>query len=195
MAKLSVEEIDPERIDVGDGISVPRSWNAVIAEEPGIPGMLRVKVVYDSKLRRVVAASVALERAGEGDEVTALLLREVRVQEALTTSGVRMITVAKNAGETLSLPEYLGNVRGSTDRTPDENIDDSVTLYRIASTINLPPLRFISKFLGVSVSTATRTMARAREAGIGVDLLTRETYNRKGVSKAATPRPFIDLDI
>ena len=183
MAELRVEAIDPERIDVGDGISVPRSWDAVITEEPDIPGTLRVKVVYDNVLRRAVAASVTVERAGEGDEVTTPVLREVRVQEALTTSGVRVITVTKGEGESLNLSEYLGQVRAQTGRTVDESLDETVTLYRIASTINLPPLRFISNFLGVSVSTATRTMARAREAGIGVDLLTRETYNRVRVAE------------
>ncbi|HCU79183.1 MAG TPA: hypothetical protein DGU37_11925, partial [Microbacterium sp.] len=50
--------------------------------------------------------------------------------------------------------------------------------YRIASTINLAPLKFVSDYLNVSVSTATRMMARARQQGLAADLITRETYNR-----------------
>ena len=178
MAELEIEAIDPERVDVGDGISIPRGWDAVIMDEPGIPGTIRVGVVYDTVLRRAVAASVRVRRNGEGEEITTPALREVRVQWALQLSSIQMVMVAHGGADPEWLPDYLEGVKARTDRTYDETVREAVTLYRIAATVNLAPLKLVSDQLGVSVSTATRMMARAREAGLGVDLITRETYNR-----------------
>ena len=134
--------------------------------------------VYDTVLKRAVAASVRVRRSGEGEEITTPALREVRVQWALQLSAIRMVMVARGGAEPEWLPEYLEGVKARTDRTYDETVREAVTLYRIAATVNLAPLKLVSDQLGVSVSTATRMMARAREAGLGVDLITRETYNR-----------------
>ncbi|MCH6230161.1 hypothetical protein MK786_05360 [Microbacterium sp. CFH 31415] len=62
-------------------------------------------------------------------------------------------------------------------------------LYRIATTVNIAPLKLVSDQLGVSVSTATRMMARAREAGLAEDLITRETYNRMHADEEQQTRP------
>lgn len=62
-------------------------------------------------------------------------------------------------------------------------------LYRLAATVNLAPLKLVSEQLGGSVSTATRMMARAREAGLAEDLITRATYNRMRADEEDRTRP------
>lgn len=92
------------------------------------------------------------------------------------------------------LNDYLHDVRSRTDRSYDETVREAVTLYRIATTVNLAPLKLVSEQLGVSVSTATRMMARAREAGLAVDLIARETYNRMRADEAAQTGPHVGPD-
>lgn len=77
-----------------------------------------------------------------------------------------------------SLSNYLAEVRVGADRTTAVAVIEVVVLYRIASTINLAPLKFVAGELDVSVSTATHIMAKARQHALTTDLITRETYNR-----------------
>ena len=186
MTELVVESIAPERVEVGDGISIPTAWDVIVTGEPGVPGAIRLHGEYDDALRRAVAATVRVDRVGEGDEVTAQVLRNIdhdgqldaRVQWLVAASAFRIVTVAREGGEFQPLSSYLADVRAHSDRTPTEARDQAIVLYRIASTINLAPLKFVSDYLNVSVSTATRMMARARQQGLAADLITRETYNR-----------------
>jgi hypothetical protein len=178
MTELHLESIDAERVDVGDGISIAAGWDAVVTGEPGIPGALRIAVRYDRELRRAVAASVRVDRRDEGDEVTALTMREVRVQAVVAASAMRVVTVSRGGADAKSLADYRAGVRAVGERTTAEAITEAVVLYRIASTVSLPPLRFVADELEVSVSTATRMMAKARQQGFATDLITRETYNR-----------------
>lgn len=178
MSDVEIEVIDGERIDVGDGVSIPTAWDAVVTGEPNVAGVIRLHVVFDKQLRRTAAASVRLDRAGEGDEATAAALREVRVQYLVAYSSMRVVTVTRESGKAESLSQYLTEVRSRTDRTYEETVREAVRLYRIATTVNLAPLKLVSEQLSVSVSTATRMMARARESGLADDLIARETYNR-----------------
>lgn len=189
MSHVDVEVTDSERIDVGDGVSIPKAWDAVATGEPNVAGAIRLHVVFDEQLRRTAAASVTLDRMGEGDEVTAAALRDVRVQYLVAVSSMRLVTVEREGGEPARLSEYLEDVKSRTDRDYDETVREAVTLYRIATTVNLAPLKLVSEQLGVSVSTATRMMARAREAGLAVDLIARETYNRMRADEEALTRP------
>ena len=166
MSDVEIEVIDGERIDVGDGVSIPTAWDAVVTGEPNVAGVIRLHVVFDKQLRRTAAASVRLDRAGEGDEATAAALREVRVQYLVAYSSMRVVTVTRESGKAESLSQYLTEVRSRTDRTYEETVREAVRLYRIATTVNLAPLKLVSEQLSVSVSTATRMMARARESGL-----------------------------
>ena len=107
---------------------------------------------------------------------------------------MRVVTVTREAGKPERLNDYLNDVRSRTDRSYDETVREAVTLYRIATTVNLAPLKLVSEQLGVSVSTATRMMARAREAGLAVDLIARETYNRMRADEAAQAGPHVGPD-
>lgn len=189
MSDVAVEMTDSERIDVGDGVSIPKAWDVVATGESNVAGSIRLHVVFDEQLRRTVAASVRLDRAEEGAEVTAAALRDVRVQYLTAVSSMRVVEVTREQGKAEPLDQYLAEVRSRNDRTYEETVREAVTLYRIAATVNLAPLKLVSERLGVSVSTATRMMARAREAGLAVDLITRETHNRMRVAEEERTRP------
>ena len=189
MSDVVVEVTDSERINVGDGVGIPKAWDAVATGEPNVAGAIRLHVVFDELLRRTAAASVRLDRTGEGDEVTAAALRDVRVQYLVTLSSLRVVTVTRATSKTESFSEYIADVKSRTDRTYQETVREAVTLYRLAATVNLAPLKLVSEQLGVSVSTATRMMARAREAGLAEDLITRETYNRMRADDEQLTRP------
>lgn len=189
MSGVDVEVTDSGRIDVGDGVSIPKAWDAVATGEPNVAGAIRLHVVFDEQLRRTAAASVGLDRVGEGDEVTAAALRDVRVQYLVAVSSMRVVTVTRDGGEPERFSEYLKRVKSRADRTYEETVREAVALYRIATTVNLAPLKLVSEQLGVSVSTATRMMARAREAGLAADLIARETYNRMRAEEDELTRP------
>lgn len=178
MSDLVIEVTDDERFDVGDGVSIPKAWDAVATGEPNVAGAIHLHVVFDEQLRRTAAASVRLDRTGEGGEVTAAALRDLRVQYLVVLSSMRVVTVTRGEGKPESFSEYIADIKSRQDRSYEETVREAVTLYRLAATVNLAPLKLVSEQLGVSVSTATRMMARAREAGLAEDLITRETYNR-----------------
>jgi hypothetical protein len=190
VSEVLVETVDPERIHVGDGVHMPSRWDAVATGGPGNLGAIRLHVVYDQKLRRSVAASVRVDRTGEGEEVTAALLRDVSVLQIVQRSALQVVTVQRGEGPSMTLSEYLADVRAhASDREYANTILESVRLYRIATTVNIAPLKLVSDQLGVSVSTATRMMARAREAGLAEDLITRDTYNRMRADEEQRTRP------
>ena len=190
VSELFLEAIDPERIHVGDGVHMPPRWDAVATGGPNKLGAIRVGVVYDQVLRRSVAASVRVDRLGEGEEVTAALLRDVSVLQIVQRSALRVVTVQRSEGEPMFLSEYFADVRAQApDREFGDTVLEAVRLYRIATTVNIAPLKLVSDQLGVSVSTATRMMARARGAGLAEDLITRETYNRMRADEEERTRP------
>lgn len=189
MSDFVVDVTDSERINVGDGVSIPKAWDVVATGEPNVAGAIRLHVVFDEQLRRTAAVWVRLDRAGEGDEVTAAALRDVRVQYLVSLSSMRVVTVTREVGKPESFGEYIAEVSSRTDRTYQETVLEAVTLYRLAATVNVPPLKLVSEQLGVSVSTATRMMARAREAGLAEDLITRATYNRIRAAEDEQTRP------
>lgn len=190
MSELTVDDVDPEWIDVGDGVRIPARWRATGMGEPGATGSIHVRAVYDQQLRRSVAASVRVDRSGEGDEVTAASLRDVRVLQIVQRSALRVVTVQRGGTELTSLSEYLADIRAQgSSRDLGETVLEAVRLYRIATTVNIAPLKLVSDQLSVSVSTATRMMARAREAGLAEDLITRETYNRMRENEVRRTRP------
>jgi hypothetical protein len=191
VTELFIEQIDPELIHVGDGVHIPSGWDAVATGEPDNLGAIRVRVVYDQELRRSVAASVKVDRSGEGEEVTAASLRDVSVLQIVQRSALRVVTLRWSDAEPMSLSAYLTDVQAhASDREFGETVMEAVRLYRIATTVNIAPLKLVADQLGVSVSTATRMMARARGAGLAEDLITRETYNRMRADEEERTRPI-----
>ncbi|WP_438353983.1 hypothetical protein [Microbacterium sp. CJ88] len=167
MVQLETAEVSDERVTVGNGVSIPRSWTAVVHDEPGVPGTVRIAVGFNAQLGRCAASAVLVESAGGEDEVTSLTLREVRVQAVVQATGLKLATVVSDeAGDPESGVQYLLRMREWPDRTTGEAVLHAATTYRLAAAISLPPLKAVSDNLGVSQSTATRLMNRARMDGL-----------------------------
>jgi hypothetical protein len=176
MPELVIEQVDAEIIDAGDGVFIPRSWVAVVTGIPEIPGAIHARIVYDPTLRRSAAESVRVDRSGLGDEVTTTLLRDVRVQAIVQWAAVRVVRIDRDRGDLESYGEYIAHLRADKGRSDEQNLREAVRLYRLASVINDGPLKLVSEELGVSVSTATRMMNRARVAGLVDEATGREVY-------------------
>ncbi|CAI9393100.1 hypothetical protein [Microbacterium sp. T2.11-28] len=166
MPELSIESIDDEILDAGDGIHIPRSWVAVVTDIPDIPGAVRAHLVYDPTLRRAAAESIRVDRSGEGDEVTTTLLRDLRVQAIVKRAAARVVRIDSGLSEPETYGQYLTRLRADESRSDEQNLREAARLYRLATVINDGPLKLVSEQLGVSVSTATRMMNRARIAGL-----------------------------
>lgn len=180
MSPIRTENLGARVPHLGNLLNVPRSWDAIVTEEPGITGTIRVTVEYDAGLRRTVAAAVAVERRGSGDEITSLTLREVRVQAAVQRSGLSAVSVLVD-NESVSAAEFLRRVRDHKPASPIETVRNAAAVYQIATVINLPPLKTVAETLRVSQSTATRIVNRARTSGMLSDANSR---GRAGQSPA-----------
>jgi hypothetical protein len=191
VSQVFVDNVGPESIHVGDGVRIPSRWDAIVTGESDTVGAIRVECVYDEQLRRSVASSVRVDRLGESDEVTAASLRDVSVLQVVQRSAVAVVTVQRGEDEPKALEAYLSDVRAyASALTFDDTVREAVRLYRIGTTVNLPPLKLVSDQLGVSVSTATRMMSRARGAGLAEDLISRETYHRMRAEEEAQSRGY-----
>ncbi|UUT36386.1 hypothetical protein [Microbacterium elymi] len=94
------------------------------------------------------------------------------VLQIVQRSALQVVTVQRGEGMALELGEHLADVRArASDRQLGETVREAVRLYRIATTVKIAPLKLVADQLGVSVSTATRMMARARATGLAEDLL------------------------
>lgn len=176
--ELLLEQVDTEILHAGDGVYVPRSWVAVVTGLPEIPGAVHVRVVYDPVLRRAAAESVRIDRTGPGDEVTTTLLRDIRVQAIVHWATLRVVRVDRDGGEQESYGVYIAGLRAGEERSDEQNLIEAVRLYRLGSVISAGPLKLVSEELGVSISTATRMMNRARVAGLVDEATGREIYVR-----------------
>lgn len=177
MPELSIELIDDEIFDAGDGIHLPRSWVAVVTGVPDIPGSVRAHLVYDPTLRRAAAESIRVDRSGEGDEVTTTRLRDLRVQAIVRWAAASVVRIDGDLSEPETYGQYLSRLRAEP-RSEEQNLREAVRLYRLASVINDGPLKLVSEQLGVSVSTATRMMNRARVAGLVDEATGREVLRQ-----------------
>ena len=80
MTELVVESIAHERVEVGDGISIPTAWDVIVTGEPGVPGAIRLHGEYDDALRRAVNGR-PVEMTGRSVNVTVSISR-ANVSEA-----------------------------------------------------------------------------------------------------------------
>lgn len=176
MPEVAIEQVDAEIIDAGDGIHIPRSWRAVVTGLPGIPGAVHARIVYDPILRRAVAESVRVDRNAVGDEVTTTLLRDIRVQAMVKWGASRVVRIDREGGDAESYSDYIRRLRREEERSEEQNLREAVKLYRLGSVINDGPLKMVSEELGVSISTATRMMNRARVAGLVDEETGHEVY-------------------
>jgi len=191
MVQFEAVDISDERVTVGGGVSLPAAWTVVVRGEPGVPGDILVRAAYDRSLGRVVATEVSVARGGAGDEVTSLTLREVRVQVALQVSGLNLSTVSEPGQTTCSGGDYIRRMQSRQDRDLTASVVDASRTYALAGAINLPPLKAVADSLGISQSTATRLMNRARLEGLAPGLASREPEFSGPVTAPATGGPTL----
>lgn len=135
-------------------------------------------IELDRTISQYVASSVRVSRRSEGTEVTAKVLRTVTVQEVIADVALRdLVTIDESESDPLrpfpSALEWLEEVKegGITalrevELKPGEETDDTEVvgmIYTLAKLGNWPPLATVATHLGVSQSTATRMVARARK--------------------------------
>lgn len=188
---IQTSDVSDERVFVGDGVSVPRTWVVELREEPEVPGVIAVRAEYDAELRRVVATEVRALRVGAGEEVTSLTLREVRVQWALQVGGLKVSTVSEPDQPLATGGQYIQRMRDRSNRNTWQSLMDATRLYQLAAAINLPPLRAVSDGLSVSQSTATRLMNRARQEGLAGGVELPEPRAVDAPRREHAPGPFV----
>ena len=105
MADVEAYDISDERIDLGSRVTLPKSWHARVSGEQDVPGTITVRVEWDAALGRTAVVFAALEREGEGVDITSQMLREVRTHWIMTRSALEVVTVDVGHGAHYSMPE------------------------------------------------------------------------------------------
>ncbi len=154
-----------EKLHVGviPGLSVVERAT-IETHEQGV-GTIRVEVVYDEFLERLVAQSVTVS-AMPGEEVTGTQLRAVRVQELIQEAAETMVyRYSEVDGWTNEFPLFTDSDFEEARANVDARVRLAARLYAVAKLLNQPPLKAVAADLEVSHSTATRLISRARREG------------------------------
>ena len=93
MTDVEAYDFSDERVELGSGVTLPKSWRARVSGEQDVPGTITVRVEWDDVLRRTAVAFAALEREAEGVDITSQVLREVRTHWIMTRSALDVVTV------------------------------------------------------------------------------------------------------
>ena len=195
MADVQAYDISDERIDLGSRVTLPKSWHARISGEQDVPGTITVRVEWDAALGRTAVVFAALEREGQGVDITSQMLREVRTHWIMTRSALEVVTVdvgGKDAGDRDRIPvrEFLSRLLAQEDREQLESLYAAIAVYRVATAISYPPLKLVSDTLKISQSTATRLMTRARDAGLAPEVRIQEPRRAPAVDPYNPGRPY-----
>lgn len=195
MADVEADDFSEERIDLGSGVTLPRSWRARVSGEQDVPGMITVRVEWDDALGRTAVVFAALEREGEGVDITSQVLREVRTHWIMTRSALDVVTVdvgAEDGTNTNHIPvrDFLTRVRAHEQREPLESLYAAISVYRVATALSYPPLKLVADTLQISQSTATRLMSRARDSGLAPEVRIQEPRRAPAVDPYNPGGPF-----
>lgn len=179
MADVEAYDINDERISLGSHVTLPKSWYARVSGEQDVPGTITVRVEWDATLGRTAVVFAALEREGEGIDITSQMLREVRTHWIMTRSALEVVTVdipGEDVAERERVPvrEFLSLVLEEEERDPAESVYAALAVYRVATALSYPPLKLVADTLKISQSTATRLMTRARDAGLAPEVRIQE---------------------
>ena len=195
MADVEAYDFSDERIDLGSGVTLPKSWRARVSGEQDVPGTITVRVEWDAGLGRTAVVFAALEREAEGVDITSQVLREVRTHWIMTRSALEVVTVdvgAEDGGEPHRIPvrDFLSRVRAHEERSPLETLHAAISVYRVAMAISYPPLKLVADTLSTSQSTATRLMNRARDSGLAPEVRIQEPRRAPAVDPYNPGRPY-----
>lgn len=155
-------------LDLGDDLWVAESFRATTAIE-GSEASVEIDVVFSDEAGRYLVDRVVAHRGpAPTEEITGALLREIRVQEIVQQSALGVVWFSDPRRGMMSNKWGLTFMRRITTvdgRARPEHVTTAARIYRIATIVGLPPLRTVAEKLGVSQSTATRLISKAREAG------------------------------
>lgn len=189
MADVETYDISDERIDLGSGVTLPHTWHARVSGEQDVPGTITLRVEWDAALGRTAVAFAAIERDGEGIDITSQALREVRAHWIMTRSALDVVTVDVEGGkaERISAREFLSRERAKQERAASDSLTDAIAVYRVATALSYPPLKLVSDTLQISQSTATRLMSRARDSGLAPEVRIQEPRRAPAVDPYFDP--------
>ncbi|UUT36391.1 hypothetical protein [Microbacterium elymi] len=195
MADVEAYDFSDERIDLGSGVSLPKSWRARVSGEQGARGTITVRVEWDDTLGRSAVVFAALEREAEGVDITSQVLREVRTHWIMTRSALDVVTVDVGIDDgdkvdRVPVREFLSRVRAHKEREPMESLHAAISVYRVATAISFPPLKLVADTLEISQSTATRLMSRARDSGLAPEVRIQEPRRAPAVDPYNPGRPY-----
>ncbi|MGX5770577.1 hypothetical protein ACWKWN_07485 [Microbacterium trichothecenolyticum] len=195
MADVEAYDFSNERVDLGSGVTLPKSWRARVSGEQDVPGTITVRVEWDDVLGRTAVVFAALEREAEGVDITSQVLREVRTHWIMTRSALDVVTVdvrTEDDGKLDRIPvrDFLSRVRAHEERQPLESLYAAISVYRVATAISYPPLKLVADTLQISQSTATRLMSRARDSGLAPEVRIQEPRRAPAVDPYNPGRPF-----
>lgn len=195
MADVEAYDFSDERIELGSGVTLPRSWHARVSGEQDVPGTITVRVEWDGTLGRTAVVFAALEREAAGVDITSQVLREVRTHWIMTRSALDVVTVdvdAQGGSQRTRIPvrEYLSRVRAQEGRDPVDSLHAAIAVYRVATAISYPPLKLVADSLQISQSTATRLMSRARDSGLAPEVRIQEPRRAPAVDPYNPSGPY-----
>lgn len=196
MADVEAYDLSDERIDIGSGVTLPKSWHARVSGEQDVPGTITVRVEWDNTLRRTAVVFAALEREAEGADITSQVLREVRTHWIMAMSALDVVTVDVGGTEggdqvdRIPVRDFLTRVRAQEEREPMESLHAAIAVYRVATAISYPPLKLVADTLQISQSTATRLMSRARDSGLAPEVRIQEPRRAPAVDPYNPGGPY-----
>lgn len=132
---------------------------------------LMIWVAFNRETLAYEAEQVSLFRDPEGPPISGSSVRAIRFQEALSWGVARAVRTAAGSPEIgllvagdMTLDEYKLHLEASWREFSRDEI--AAQVYVIARAFGVPPLKRVAEVLGVSQSTATRLIARARDEGV-----------------------------
>lgn len=155
-------------LDLGDDLWVAESFRATSLIQDS-EASVEIDVIFSDEAGRYLVDRVTARRgSAPTEEITGALLREVRVQEIVQQSALGVVWFSDPRQGMVSSKwglTFMRRIATVDGRAQPEHVKTAARIYRIATIVGLPPLRTVADKLGVSQSTATRLISRARESG------------------------------
>lgn len=166
--RMTSVKMTSDPLDLGDNLWVAESFCATTSIQ-GSEATVEIDVVFSDEAGRYLVDRVSAHRGpAPTEEITGALLREIRVQEIIQQSALGVVWFSDPRRGMISSQwglTFMRRVSTVDGRAQPEHVTTAARIYRIATIVGLPPLRTVAEKLGISQSTATRLISKAREAG------------------------------
>lgn len=157
-----------EPLDLGDDLWVAESFRATTSIQDS-EATVEIDVTFSDDVGRYLVERVAAYRGpASTEEITGALLREIRVQEIVQQSALGVVWFSDPRQGMVSSKwglTFMRRIATVDGRAQPEHVKTAARIYRVAAIVGLPPLRTVAEKLGISQSTATRLISKARASG------------------------------